>query len=248
MKVSIITATYNSANTLEVCLNSVLGQTYTNIEYIIIDGNSSDQTQDILKKTAQINKNVRYISEPDKGIYDALNKGIHLATGDVIGFLHSDDIFADATIISKIVTQFKAKQVDGVYGDLQYVEKLYADKVIRNWKSCDFKMSLLKKGWMPAHPTLFLTKDVYKKHGFFDLSYTIAADYDFMLRILKDSGFKFSYLPIVITKMRVGGASNRSLRNILQKTKEDYRAATTNKIGGFVTIIQKNTSKLKQFF
>jgi len=238
MRVSIITATYNSAKTLEVCKASVLNQDFKNIEYIIIDGNSKDQTKAIIKASAASCDTIKWISEPDNGIYDALNKGVSLATGDIVGFVHSDDMLADNTIISKIVNQFKSTNVDGVYGDLQYVEKQNTEKVIRNWKSCEFTPSLLKKGWMPAHPTLFLKKEVYDKHGTFDLSYTIAADYDFMLRVLKDESLCFSYLPTVITKMRVGGASNRSLKNIIKKSREDYRAATTSKIGGFFTILK----------
>jgi hypothetical protein len=127
------------------------------------------------------------------------------------------------------------------------VDKVDLNKVIRLWKSCAFKLSLLKQGWMPAHPTLFLKKEVYEKHGLFDLTYKIAADYDFMLRVLKDKSLKFDYLPKVITKMRVGGASNRSLKNIIQKTKEDYRAIRSNKLGGIYSILRKNTSKIKQF-
>ena len=142
----------------------------------------------------------------------------------------------------------KSESLDGVYGDLQYVNKINFKKIIRNWKSCDFKPSLLKQGWMPPHPTLFLKKEVYEKHGLFDLSFKISADYDFMLRIFKDSELKFGYLPKVITKMRVGGASNRSLKNVIRKSKEDYRAIRSNNVGNFLTLIKKNTSKLKQFF
>ena len=244
MKVSIITATYNSIETIHNCLKSILNQNYKNIELIVIDGASKDGTLELIKGNPSIST---FISEPDNGIYDALNKGIDLATGDIIGFVHSDDLLADATIISSIVNQFKNIEVAGVYGDLTYVNKNNTSKVIRSWKSCDFRPSLLKNGWMPAHPTLFLKKEVYEKHGSFNLTYKIAADYDFMLRILKDSSLKFSYLPIVFTKMRIGGASNRSLKNILQKTREDYRAVKSNKVGGVKTIFIKNTSKLKQF-
>ena len=137
--------------------------------------------------------------------------------------------------------------LDGIYGDLQYVNKENTNKIIRLWKSCEFKLELLKKGWMPAHPTLFLKKHIYDKHGEFNKSYKISADYDFMLRVLKDKTLKFGYLPRVITKMRVGGASNRSFKNIIRKTKEDYRAVCSNNVGGWFSIFLKNISKIRQF-
>ena len=249
MKISIITATYNSEVTLSSCMTSVLQQSYQNIEYVIIDGNSTDETLELVKqhqlKFPQIE--FKILSEPDSGIYDALNKGVQLATGQVIGFVHSDDILADNQIISKLANQFDKENVDGVYGDLQYVDKNNIGKIIRYWKSTNFNASLLKKGWMPAHPTLFLKKEVYEKHGEFNLSFKISADYDFMLRILKDDSLKFTYLPNVITKMRVGGASNRSVKNIIQKTKEDYRAVRLNNNGGWYLIFLKNMSKVRQF-
>ena len=246
MKVSIITASFNSAETIIKTFESVKNQNYNDIEYIVVDGESNDSTISI------INENEKYISkfisEKDKGIYDAINKGINLATGDIIGFVHSDDFLVSNDIINNLVSFMKSESLDGVYGDLQYVNKINFKKIIRNWKSCDFKPSLLKQGWMPPHPTLFLKKEVYEKHGLFDLSFKISADYDFMLRIFKDSELKFGYLPKVITKMRVGGASNRSLKNVIRKSKEDYRAIRSNNVGNFLTLIKKNTSKLKQFF
>jgi glycosyltransferase len=246
IKISIITASYDSDKTLEKSVQSVFAQTYINVEYIIIDGNSKDSTINIIKKYET--KITKWISEPDKGIYDALNKGLQLATGDVIGFVHSDDLLANNQIISKIANQFEKGNIDGLYGDLQYVDKNNINKVKRNWKSCNFKSSLLKKGWMPAHPTLFLKKKVYIKHGNFNLIYKIAADYDFMLRVFKDNTLNFVYLPEIITKMRVGGASNKNLKNIIQKTKEDYQAITSNKTGNLVTLFLKNFTKFKQFY
>ena len=247
MKVSIITATYNSENTIEVCMRSVLSQTYDHIEHIIIDGNSKDKTLKKVNTLLKDRTNATIISEPDKGIYDALNKGVAKATGDIIGFVHSDDFLADSNIIEKIVEVFKLQKVDGVYGDLHYVAFNDTDKVIRNWVSKTFKTKLLKQGWMPAHPTLYLKKELYNLNGGFDLSYKIAADYDFILRIFKQNELKFFYLPTVIVKMRVGGASNRSIKNIIQKTKEDYRAIKKNQTGNGLTVIVKNFSKIKQF-
>ncbi|WP_282124757.1 glycosyltransferase family 2 protein [Algibacter mikhailovii] len=245
MKFSIITATYNSIKTLPHVLQSIMSQKFDHIEWIVIDGGSTDGTIDFIK---QHQDNIsRWTSEDDAGIYDALNKGIRYATGDIIGFLHSDDIFASSNVLNAMATVFNDTKVDGVYGDLQYVNQGNT-KIIRHWESCDFQPKLLKRGWMPPHPTLFLRKAIYQKYGHFDLSYSIAADYDFMLRILKDESLTFDYLPEVITKMRFGGASNKSIKNIIQKTKEDYRAITSNKVGNMFSIVRKNTSKIKQFF
>ena len=247
MKVSIITATYNSAATLATCMTSVVNQTYNNIEYIIIDGGSTDGTIPMVTKLGEDHPNISFRSEPDKGIYDALNKGIAQATGDIIGFVHSDDFLADPTIIADIVATFEREQVDGVYGNLHYVALEATDKVIRNWVSENYHPRLLKKGWMPAHPTLYLKRKLYQDYGSFNLSYKIAADYDFILRIFADTNLRFYYLAKTIVKMRIGGASNRSLKNIVLKTKEDYRAVRHNRTGNWLTIVLKNASKLKQF-
>lgn len=248
MNVTIITASFNSALSIKTCLDSVVHQNYNDIEYLIIDGKSSDATLKIIKVYQQKFPFIKLISEKDSGIYDALNKGVQLASGDIIGFVHSDDFLEFNDIIYHIVSMTKSENLDGVYGDLQYVDKSNTKKIIRSWKSCDFKPRLLKQGWMPPHPTLFLKKEVYEKHGLFDLSYRISADYDFLLRIFKDPELKFGYLPKVITKMRVGGASNKSLKNIIKKSKEDYRAIRINNIGNFLTLARKNFSKIKQLF
>jgi len=248
VRVTLITATYNSGASIKTCLDSVVSQDYDVFEYLIIDGKSSDETLSIVEDFQQKYPFIKLISEKDEGIYDALNKGVLLATGDVIGFVHSDDLLASKTVISEIVATLKNEKLDGVYGDLEYVRKEDTSKVVRFWKSRSFNSKLLSMGWMPAHPTLFLKKEVYEKHGFFNLRYKISADYDFMLRILKDDSLKFGYLPKVITKMRVGGASNGSINNIINKTKEDYRAIRSNQIGGWFSILIKNTSKIKQLF
>jgi glycosyltransferase involved in cell wall biosynthesis len=248
VRVTLITATYNSGASIKTCLDSVVSQDYDVFEYLIIDGKSSDETLSIVEDYQKKYFYIKLISEKDEGIYDALNKGVLLATGDIIGFVHSDDLLASKTVISEIVATLKNEKLDGVYGDLEYVRKEDTSKVVRFWKSRSFNSKLLSMGWMPAHPTLFLKKEVYEKHGFFNLSYKISADYDFMLRILKDDSLKFGYLPKVITKMRVGGASNGSINNIINKTKEDYRAIRSNQIGGWFSILIKNTSKIKQLF
>lgn len=245
LKISIISVCYNSSKTILDTIRSVNSQSYPNIEHVFIDGLSSDNTLEIIRSNSK-KKNV-IISEKDSGLYDAINKGILNATGDVIGLLHSDDILYSSEIISDLIAKIYDENLDGVYGDLQYVDKKNTNKIIRLWKSCEFNPNLLGKGWMPAHPTLILKKEVYSKHGVFNKSFKIAADYDFMLRILKDKTLNFGYLPRVIIKMRVGGASNRSIKNIIKKSKEDYRAIRSNNIGGVITLILKNTSKIKQF-
>jgi glycosyltransferase involved in cell wall biosynthesis len=248
VKISIITATYNSDKTIESTIQSVLSQTYPNIEHVLIDGASKDNTLAIVQNYQINHPSIRYISEPDKGIYDALNKGVQVASGDIVGFLHSDDYFENELVIEQIINTFQLQQCDGVYGDLRYVSSENTKKVIRYWKSRDFNSVLIKNGWMPAHPTLFLKKEVYEKHGLFDLDFKIAADYDFMLRILKDESLTFSYLPHVITNMRVGGASN-AFGNIALKMKEDLKALKKNKIKFPIrAIFLKNTSKFRQFF
>jgi len=245
MKISIITSVYNNQETIKDAIDSVLGQTYKNVEYIIVDGGSSDDTVSIVKSYG--NKISKFVSEKDKGIYDGLNKGINLVTGDVVAFLHSDDIYASDTILENVAKAFQSDEhLDGIYGDLVYTPKSDISKVLRYWKSKEFEKSLLTKGWMPAHPTLFLKREVYEKYGGFDLSFKIAGDYDFMLRVLK-SGIHVKYLPQVLYKMRVGGESNKSLKNIILKSQEDLRALRKNGVGGFGSLFIKNISKIGQF-
>jgi glycosyltransferase involved in cell wall biosynthesis len=247
VKISIITATYNSAESISTAMQSLKKQCYPNIEWLIVDGASKDDTVSVIKKG--YSGDLEIISEKDHGIYDALNKGIKKASGDIIGFLHSDDFFAADDILSKIAGAFRINSnVHSVYGDLQYVDKENTSKIIRYWKSENFKSPLLCKGWMPPHPTLFLKRGVYEKHGIFNLDYKIAADYDLMLRIFSDTSFKSHYLPEVITKMRVGGASNRSFKNIKLKSKEDLSALRANGIKNPLKVLAfKNFSKLGQF-
>ncbi|MGA1933796.1 glycosyltransferase family 2 protein [Arcobacter sp. YIC-464] len=245
MKVSIITSVWNNKETIEDAIKSVLLQNYPDIEYIIVDGASSDGTVNIIKKYED--QITTFVSEKDKGIYDGLNRGVSLATGDIIGFLHSDDIYADETIISNVVETFKSNDTDSIYGDLVYVDKKNTSKIFRYWKSGEYSYKKLTNGWMPPHPTFFVKREFYKKHGNFDLNFGIAADYDFMLRMLGKYKITTSYLPKVLYKMRVGGASNRSLKNIIQKSKEDIKALKNNGIGGWHTIVMKNLSKIPQF-
>lgn len=248
MKVSIITATYNSANTIGECMTSVLQQDYPHIEYLIKDGASSDDTLTIVNAQAAKDRRIKVVSDSDTGIYDALNKGLAEATGDLIGFVHSDDVLASIDVISKIVATIRTHKADGVYGDLHYIAANPPHKVIRNWVSQPFRQELLVQGWMPPHPTLYLKSSIYEDCGHFNTDYKIAADYEFMLRVLKEPHYNFYYLPKTLIKMRVGGASNRNISNILQKSKEDFRAMRQHNTGNFWTLVRKNISKVKQFF
>ena len=245
MKVSIITIAYNSGKSIADAIDSVLGQTYPNIEYIVVDGQSKDDTMDIVRSFGT--RITKHISEPDKGIYDALNKGIRLAGGDVVGFLHSDDIFAGPDVIADAVALFSEKQTDSIYGDLQYVYKNDTSRVFRNWKAGSFSMQKLRFGWMPPHPTFYVKKQVYDQYGLFNTDFRIAADYENMLRFLGKHRISTAYLPRVMVKMRVGGASNRSLKNIIQKSSEDLRAMRINNFGNIITLAGKNFRKLNQF-
>jgi glycosyltransferase len=247
MKVSVITISLNSAKTITDCISSVDTQTYRNIEQIIIDGGSTDGTVEIVQNSKGSISS--FLSEPDKGIYDALNKGLELATGEIIGILHSDDYFASDDTISRIVEKFSEegnKKTDGVYGDLVYVHTDHNEKICRYWKSSRFKYEELKKGWMPPHNTLFLRKEVYKKHGNFDTSYKIASDIDLMLKVFSDKTLHFEYLPEVITKMRVGGISNNPA-NFLLKNKEYLEVIKRNNVGGYSTLFRKLLSKVSQY-
>ena len=244
MKISIITISYNSAKTLQRALESVQSQTYKDIEHVIIDGASTDGTKELIEAYAKEHKNVRWISEKDDGIYNALNKGIKMATGDVIGFLHSDDILYSPDSIGHIAATFEQSHADVVYGDLQYCK---GDKVIRRWQSNDFNPHSLKYGWMPPHPTVYVHREVYEKTGLFDEWFHISADYDMMLRIFK-SGYSTKYIPEVLVSMNTGGASNKDTRARLSKTQEDYIVLKKNHVGaGLLTVACKQLRKIKQF-
>ncbi|MGL1902276.1 MAG: glycosyltransferase [Fibrobacterales bacterium] len=244
IKVSIITAVYNNEDSIRDAICSVLSQDYSTIEYILIDGASTDATRSIIDEYQE--DIAIYVSEPDSGIYDALNKGVHYATGDLIGFMHSDDLFGDTTVISQVVAAYESNGADGVYGDLEYVQKNDTSQVIRYWKSNPFERAALKKGWMIPHPTLYLTPSVYKEYGVFDTNLRISADYEFMLRILTKQALSFAYIPMVLVKMRVGGASN-SFGNLLKKSKEDLKILRKHNVGGVYTLLYKIASKLNQF-
>ena len=244
MKISIITITYNSSKTLQRALDSVQSQTYGDIEHILVDGASKDGTAEIIKAYAAEHTNVRWVSEKDEGIYNALNKGIRMATGDVIGFLHSDDVLNSSESIAHIAAAFEASQADVVYGDLQYFR---GGKVVRQWISNDFRPSSLKYGWMPPHPTVYVRKEVYEQVGPYDEWFRISADFDMMLRIFK-AGYKAQYIPEVLVCMEVGGASNKDTKARLTKTQEDCLVLRKNHVGaGLLTVACKQLRKVRQF-
>lgn len=228
MKISIVTATFNSESTLVDTLNGVALQTHPDVEHIIVDGASKDRTLDIVHRHG---KHVsKIISEPDLGIYDAMNKGIAMACGDVIGILNSDDFYSDNNVLSRVATVFEDESVDVCYADLVYVDRLNCNKVIRHWKSREFKVGLFRKGWCPAHPTFFVRRSVYSRLGSFNLTYKLAADAELMLRFLEVYHIKSRYIPKVWVKMRIGGETNRSLINVFRQNSEIFRAARASGI------------------
>ena len=246
MKISIITATWNSEETIEDTLRSLNTQDYPNIEHIIVDGGSTDATLDFVRRHGD--RVDLIISEKDNGIYDALNKGIDAATGDVIGFLHSDDLYANQKVLSRIAHEFSNDATDATYGDLDYVLQANINKIVRSWVSGGFDRSKMKNGWMPPHPTFYMRREHYVDLGGFNLKYIISADYDSMLRYLWKNKLNPSYIPEVLIKMRLGGKSNNSFSNILKKTTEDKKVMVENGIGPFRGLLGKNFSKIPQFF
>lgn len=246
LKISIVTATYNREDTISDSLKSLRRQTFSNYQHIIQDGASTDGTLDIINNLSD--SRTRLVSETDTGIYDALNRGIKRASGDIIGLMHSDDFFASDTVLEKVAAAFSDTSTDGVYGDLQYVSASNPERIIRHWRAGKYTSKRLKYGWMPPHPTLYLRREVFENWGCYDTSYQIAADYDAMLRWLVRGKITLAYIPEVLVKMRVGGESNKSLGRIIRKSREDYRAIRSNGVGGLGTLVMKNTRKIRQFF
>jgi glycosyltransferase involved in cell wall biosynthesis len=245
MKVSIITTTYNSASTVRDTLLSVQQQNHPDIEHIIIDGCSTDNTLHIVSEFAHVTKTV---SEKDKGIYDAMNKGIAMATGDVIGILNSDDVYVNAQVIATVAKEFSDLNIQATYADLQYVQQNDLNKIVRTWKTGIFSKKNFYYGWMPPHPTFFVRKEVYEKAGLFDISLRSAADYEMMLRIMLKHGMHAKYIPEVIVKMRSGGTSNASFRNRIKANREDRLAWKKNGLQPyFFTLYAKPIRKISQF-
>ena len=246
IKISVVTAVYNCQLTVGQAIDSVLSQSYPAVESIVIDGASTDGTIAVLESYRP--RLGVLISEYDQGIYDALNKGIKYSSGEVIGFLHADDVFQNSDVLEKVATAFQNPAVDAVYGDLVYVRHDDIGQVIRYWKSGYYDDAALSRGWMPPHPTFYVRRSVYERLGGFDTRYRIAADYDTVLRFLAVGKIHAAYIPEVLVRMRAGGVSNRSLRTILRKTWEDIDVVRHNRVGGITAIFQKNLSKLSQFW
>lgn len=245
LKFSIITAVWNSEATVGEAVASVAAQTYPNLEHLVIEGKSDDGSLTAIERAAH--DRMRVISEPDKGIYDALNKGIRNATGDVIGFLHSDDFLAHYGVLARIAAAFEDPAVEAVFSDLVYVSQADTSRIIRHWSTGPFHPRRLKYGWMPAHPTLYLRREIYERLGSYDQDFGISADYDFILRYFSQATGKSVYIPEVLYKMRVGGVSNRNWPKIRQKMEEDLLAIRRNRVGGLHTLALKNLSKVGQF-
>jgi glycosyltransferase involved in cell wall biosynthesis len=246
MKVSIITIAWNSAETIEDTIQSVIAQDYPDIEYIVVDGASTDGTKSIIEQYR--NQIAHYVSEPDKGIYDAMNKGVNLSSGDIVGILNSDDFYADTHVISDIVDEMKRTGADGIYADLVYVDRNATDKVKRYWRAGAYKHGKFKRGWMPPHPTFFVKKSCYNQFGTYSLELKSAADYELMLRFIHKERISVAYLPRVITKMREGGESNVTLKNRIRANKEDRKAWRMNALTpGPLTLTLKPLRKVGQF-
>lgn len=244
MKITVITVAYNSAATIGDTLASVAAQTHPDIEHIVVDGASRDDTLGVVRQRgAHV---ARVLSEPDRGIYDAMNKGLALATGEFVGFLNADDMYAAPSTLAE-VARAATPGVDAVFGDLLYVRQDDPGKVIRYWRSGAFSRSRLAFGWMPPHPTLYVRRSRLAATGPFDASLRISADYEFILRYMGQPGLRAAYVPEVFVKMRMGGASNRSLQALLLKMREDLSALRRNKVGGVFSLLCKNLRKIPQF-
>ena len=247
MKISIVTISYNSVDTIEDTLKSVTSQDYNNVEYIIVDGGSNDGTLDVINKFKDNIQTI--ISEKDKGMYDAMNKGIQAAQGDVIGILHSDDIYQNNNILALVIDAFsKSDQIDAVYGDLEYVDRLNLSKRLRLWNAGAYKPNSFKWGWMPPHPAFFIKKSKYIEFGSYLLGLGSSADYELMLRMIVKHKIKTRYLPVIITKMRMGGVSNKSFKNRIEANKNDRLAWKVNNLKPFwFTLWLKPVRKIGQF-
>lgn len=247
MKISIITVCFNSAKTIMDTIHSVANQDYTDIEHIVVDGGSTDGTVEIISKTSSI---AHFVSEPDEGIYDAMNKGISMANGDIVGILNADDFYNSNHVLSSIANAFENSSIDACYADLVYVDQNDTNKVVRYWKSSSFKQGLFLKGWMPPHPTFFCKKSVYEKYGVFNLEYKIAADVEILFRFIEQVGIKTGYLPELLVRMRMGGTTNKSISNILIQNREILTILVNHygDVNYLKFYINKLANRIKQFF
>lgn len=249
MRVSIVTTTYNSGLTIKDTIESVLCQTFADYEYIIVDGCSKDCTLDVVNQyIPKFEGRLRYISEPDKGIYDAMNKGFKMAKGEILMLINSDDLFARPDALELVVKQFdEHPDVDCVYANLYYVSADNTENIVRVWKTGEQRP--FRKGWLPAHPTFYVKREVYEKYGYFNLSYPLAADFELMLRFVEKHQIKMQYLPDYLVKMRLGGATSKNLHNIIQQDKECMLAFKENGLESSpFYLIYRLLPKIKQFF
>lgn len=244
-RISVITAVFNRASTLDEAVRSVGSQSWPDVEHIVIDGGSTDGSLDIL--ASHKHSIAHMVSEPDNGIYDALNKGIRRATGDIIGFMHADDSYSTPQALKRVADAFADPSVGAVYSDLVYVNKDDPTRIVRYWRAGQYRRSKLPHGWMPPHPTFYVRRELYERMGGFDTRFRIAADYDNMLRLLWTGKVHAAYIPEVLVRMRMGGVSNGSLLNMFKKSCEDFAALRQNGLSGFQGVLLKNVTKLPQF-
>ena len=245
MKISIVTPVYNAEETVSDTLASVRGQSFDDVEHIVIDGGSTDGTLDILKS----HESVRVVSEPDQGLYDAMNKGIALASGDVVGILNADDLYAHDKVLDQVAEKIGGLDVQSCYADLVYVDRDDTEKVVRYWTSNTFVPGSFKRGWLPAHPTFFVQRQVYEQFGSFDLNYKIQSDFELTMRFLEVNRVTSHYVPDIWVRMRMGGHTNKSLKNILKGNMESYRACKKHGMGvGPMFFVTKIAQRVPQFF
>lgn len=248
MKITIITVAFNAAETIADTLRSVANQTYPDIEHILIDGASRDGTMAVVKEHGK--HLAKCISEPDRGIYDAMNKGIALATGDIVGFLNADDFYASSRSLEAIVSAFRDHDIEACYGNLLYVKKNDPSSIVRYWRSSSYEKDSFRRGWCPPHPTFFVRRKVYEEHGGFSLDFKIAADIEIMFRLLEVNCIRSVHIPETIIKMRTGGESNKSLANIILQNREIVRfinASRTSRISVANFLAHKFVSRMTQF-
>ena len=246
LSISIITAVYNRVATIAEALDSVSRQSFADIEHLIIDAQSTDGTLDEIARCRT--PAMRVVSEPDQGIYDALNKGMRLSSGNILGVVHSDDALAHEHVLSLVAAAFADPSIDAVYGDLDYVAHDNPERIVRRWRSGTFHHDKLRRGWMPPHPALFIRREVFEAHGGYDTRYRIAAEYEAIVRWFGKGAIRAAYIPEVLVKMRLGGVSNRSLGHIWRKSCEDLQALRSNGVGGIGSLAFKNLGKIEQFF
>jgi glycosyltransferase involved in cell wall biosynthesis len=246
MRFSIITVVRNAADTVAECIESVAGQDHRDVEHLVIDGASTDGTLQVIERYRA--RLAKVVSEPDRGIYDAMNKGLALATGDVVGFLNADDAYADSGVLRDVAARLQDAATEAVYGDLVYVSAANPQRIVRYWRSGEYRPGSFSRGWMPAHPTFFVRRDVYRRYGGFDLSYRLQSDFDLTMRLLEVQKIRSAYLPRILVRMRTGGATNRSIRNVMKGNLEAYRACRKNALPvSPLFILRKLWSRLPQF-